>query len=466
MPGSSNFIRKRSSHASLWVLVGFLIILWISGGASRADVLGQAVVRFFAFSALLGFLLLSPRFEWRSVKPIALFLLFSGVLVAAQLIPLPPFVWMGLPGRELFIKAAEVSGQAQPWRPLSISPSATANALGSLIVPAAVIVLAAGLSRECHWRLLDAILLLILAGCVLALLQFSGARFENPFVNYISGSVSANFANRNHFALFVAIGCLLAPAWGFRGSHGNKWKGIFAISVLPFFFLTILATGSRAGFILGAIATVMGILIVRKDVWRALRVLPKTMAITLIAGVIGVFSAGIVLSIVLGRAVSVDRILGSDSADDLRAQALPYVFKAAGEYFPAGAGFGTFDAAYRIVEPDALLQVLYFNHAHSDWVEVVLDGGIAGAVLLVSALGWILTATVRAWRRDEKDKTLARIGSVILFMIMLASVVDYPARTPMIMSVVVIAALWLHNFSASTRSAAPSNTGPERTHEL
>jgi hypothetical protein len=31
--------------------------------------------------------------------------------------------------------------------------------------------------------------------------------------------VSGTFANRNHFALFMAIGCVLAPAWAVQSSR-------------------------------------------------------------------------------------------------------------------------------------------------------------------------------------------------------------------------------------------------------
>ena len=447
-----------SARLSFWLLSAFLVILWIAGGASRADVWGQGVVRFFAWTFLIIFTLFSSRFEWQRVKPIAILLALSILLVTLQLVPLPPSIWTALPGRELFIQAAEVSGQPQPWRPLSISPSATANALGSLVVPVAVLVFGAQLTREQHWRIASVLLALVFAGSLLALLQFSGARFGNPFINYQTGSVSGNFANRNHFALFVAFGCLLAPVWALRGDLAKRWKAIVAICLLPLFLLVSLATGSRAGILLTGLAIIAGIFIVRAPLLRSSRELPRW---TIIA--ISVFGASallgsVALSFMLGRAVAIDRAFDLDAANDLRSRALPYVIEAIERYFPVGTGFGTFDPVYRIGEPDALLLPLYFNHAHNDWLEIILDGGIFGALLLSAGLIWTATSAIKAWRRMNHRPLLARTGSITLLLVMFASLPDYPGRSPMIMAVIIIAAIWLHRGYQPSLDARPAHT--------
>lgn len=420
------------------------MILWVAGGASRADVSGQFVVRFFAWAFLIIFTLFATRLEWQRIKPVAIFLALVIFVVALQLVPLPPAIWTALPGRELLTGAAEVSGQAQPWRPLSISPGATANALGSLVVPAAVLVLCAQLTREQEWYILGVILGLVLAGCLLAMLQFSGASFSNPFINYQTGNVSGNFANRNHFALFVALGCLLAPLWGFRRNEQRKWKAIVAVGLIPLFLLVTLATGSRAGMILASLATVAGLALVRTSLLRALRALPRWGAALALVSALVLIVGGVVLSFVLGRAIAIERALGMMDVEDLRSLAMPYVAEALGRYFPAGAGFGTFDAAFRIIEPDVLLQPQYFNHAHNDWLEVALDGGIAGVLLLVASVAWVGIMGHGAWRRTGSVAALPLAGATFLFLIMLASVPDYPARTPMMMALIVITALWLY----------------------
>ncbi|GAA3786449.1 hypothetical protein GCM10022600_02760 [Qipengyuania pelagi] len=460
MPRSPASPADLSARLSFWLLCVFLVILWIAGGASRADVAGQAVVRFFAWAFLIVFVLFSARFEWRRVKPVAIFLGLAALLVFLQLVPLPPEVWTALPGRELLKGAAEVSDQPQPWRPLSISPSATVNALGSLVVPTLVLILCAQLTREQHWRIAALLLALIFAGCLLGLLQFSGANFDNPLINYQDAAVSGNFANRNHFALFVAIGCLLALVWGLRGDHDKKWKPIVAIGVLPLFLLIALATGSRAGFLLSILAIATGLFLTRSVLLQELRALPRWMALTVLAFVFLAMVGAVILSFSLGRAVSIDRAFELNAAEDLRSQAFPYIIEALTRYFPVGSGFGTFDPVYRIGEPDSLLQPQYFNRAHNDWLEVILDGGIAGVALLTAVFVWIAVTAFKAWRRGEGSRGLAGVGTVALILTMLASVPDYPGRTPMIMAVIMIAAIWLHVGSQSSHQASKTRNPP------
>jgi len=110
------------------LLTLLLCTAWLVGGASRADALGQVVIRVAAWVALVVALLMAPRPAHLDARPVAILLLAATLLVLAQLVPLPPTVWQGLSGRAMFAEAAAVSGQAQPWRPLAIVPAAALNA--------------------------------------------------------------------------------------------------------------------------------------------------------------------------------------------------------------------------------------------------------------------------------------------------------------------------------------------------
>lgn len=448
-----------SSRLSFWALAAFLLLVWVAGGASRADALGQVVVRFSAWAILIGFVLAVPRMDWRQVRVPLILVGAMVLLVAIQLVPLPPGLWTLLPGRDVLEGAALVIGEEQPWRPLSISPGATANALGSLIVPVLVLLLAASLTRAQHWRIAALLLGLMVAGSLLGLLQFSGARFDHPLVNDISGMVSANFANRNHFALFLAAGCVAVLVWAFEGENA-RWKIFVGAGIVLLFALMILATGSRAGMLLGVIGMVLGLAIVRRRAFREFARLPRKVAIALAVLAFVFVASAVWLSISLDRAASIERVLTLDAGGDLRAGATPIVIDMIGRYFPAGAGFGTFDPAFRISEPDSFLRPSYFNRAHNDWLEIVLDGGVAAVLLLVAALVWFVRRSRAAWtRRDETganktgaDKTgarLAQLGSAIIVLVLIASIVDYPARTPMIMAMLALAAAWLARQNAS-----------------
>ena len=419
-------------------------MLWISGGASRADVSGQIITRAASWIVLIVFIFFGQRPALSSVKPVAFFILASAILLTLQLLPLPPSVWTALPGRQLLEQAATVTGQDQPWRPLSISPGWTVNALSSLIVPATMCLLLAALATAEHWRMLTLLLGLIIASSLLGLLQFSGGHFDHPLINDVRGSVSASFANRNHFALFAAFGCILAPAWAFREERRGRWRIPIALALLMLFALIILATGSRTGMLLGALAICLGLLNVRLQIRSELNRLPRRTSLVLIGTCVVLLVTAIALSISLGRAVSLDRAFALDAGEDLRRLALPTVWEMAKLYFPFGSGIGTFDPVYRIHEPENLLSFNYFNHAHNDFLEIILDAGLPGLILLLGAVVWWLVKSLKAWRSKGSRLLLPRIGSMLLFLTFLASITDYPARTPMIMAIVVIAAVWLN----------------------
>jgi O-antigen ligase len=424
----------------------FLVVLWIAGGASRSDVLGQVVVRGAAWMCLCLAALFGRRPTFGGTWPLALFLGLALALTFVQLVPLPPSVWQALPGRALLTQAAEVMGETQPWRPISMVPDATRNAAASLVVPFTMLVLMASMrGAERSW--LPGVLLgLIGASALLALLQFSGSRINNPLINDTVGQISASFANRNHLALFLAIGCVLAPAWAFLNPHGRQWRVIAALGMLLLFILMILATGSRAGLLLGGLALVAATAMVWNDVRRLMRRYPRWVlgaSGTVTAGVIGV---AVLATVAANRAISINRILAGDATEDMRSRALPTVIDMIRTYFPVGSGLGGFDPIFRIHEPRHLLKLTYFNHAHNDLLEVALDAGLAGTLLLLGAIGWWGYLTLRAWR-GVAGAMLPRLGSVILGLILVASVFDYPARTPMIMAVLVIAAWWLSDRS-------------------
>lgn len=439
-------IRAPKPQGAFVLLALLLAVIWLCGGSSRADVLGQAIVRVAAGAAIVLAALFVAKVDIRSLKPVFWILAAIIILPLMQIVPLPPSIWMELPARTLFAEPANIAGSGQPWRPISISPSATLNAFYSLIVPASVLILAASLSEARRSWVLTALLFAVIASLLVGLLQFSGAGFDNPFINGIRGSVDGTFANRNHFALFLALGCLMAPVWAFVRRDQLSWRLPTAIGVILLAALTILATGSRSGMAIGVIALCLGPLIVREDVGRLFRNTPKWVLPTTIAIAVVVIAAFVAVSFLSGRAMSIDRLAMLTLGDDMRQEGLGPVLDILWANFPFGVGFGGFDAAFRIAEPDAFLKLLYFNHAHNDWLELIMEAGAFGLVVLGAALWWWVRASIAVWRPAKSGSVVqlaGRLGSAMILLVLLASATDYPARTPMIMTALVIAACWL-----------------------
>jgi len=436
---------------SLGLFAMFLIAVWIAGGASRADVMGQVVVRGVSWALLAIAAIFAPR-PRLDHKPVMLFLTAGVLLTVLQLLPLPVGVWQAMPGRAILIEAATASGQAQPWRPWSIVPSATINALASLVVPFATVMLVSIMRKDERDWLPAMMLVFISASMMIGLLQFSGAVLANPFINDTPGQTSGTLANRNHFALLMAIGCVLAPVWAFQDEGRLQWRGPLASGLVLLFLLAILGSGSRAGLGLGVAGVALGAVIIGKRLQRRLQRSSRWVFPTMIVTALCVIALMTLVGVSTGRSVSIGRLLATDLDQDMRGRGLPTVLAMVGDYFPFGAGFGSFDTLFRMHEPFALLKPTYFNHAHDDWLEIILDGGVIGVLFLVTALAWWAWASVHAWKSQA---SLPKLGSAAILLLMVASLFDYPARTPAFMVVLVVAAIWLNSGNAKATPALP-----------
>jgi O-antigen ligase len=460
--------RRKVSFALLCVLFA---VLWLAGGGSRADIMGQVISRAAAWVLLIAGLLFGAQPVPGTARPVWIVLLAIIALALLQLIPLPPGLWQMLPGRAMLTEAAAISGQVQPWRPLAIVPDAAANAVSSLIVPLTALFLLSGLDENDRAKLPGIFVLLIAGSALVAVVQLSGADRPHPFLNGIPGQISGIFANRNHFALFLALGCVVTPYWAFQTAGDvptrgysrrdglGLWRAPTAVVILLLLLLLILATGSRAGMLVGGLGLAAGTAVAWRGIKQRMRHYSRRVLIFLGAGIALLAIVLLLFSVMGDRAASISRVITLDAAQDLRSRSLPTVLEMVREYFPAGAGFGSFDPLFRMHEPTELLMLTYFNHAHSDFIEVILDTGLPGLGILLGAIGWWLVATVKAIRvARETHDTLPAVGAALLLLIAIASAFDYPVRTPLIMATMILAAYWLSLAKAGRQSALPLET--------
>ncbi|HEV7291537.1 MAG TPA: O-antigen ligase family protein [Devosia sp.] len=437
----------------LMLSIALILLLGIAGGASRADMIAQVIVRAGCWVILIAAILGGPRptrSTLHAIKPVLFLLAATIALPLIQLVPLPPSWWQALPGRQILV----VPGQPLPWRPWTMTPGATRNALSSLIVPVTILVLMLQASERTYRRIPAILLAMAGTAVVIGLLQFSGAGFDNPLFNDTPGVVSSIFANRNHFALFLSIGCLIAPVWALMDRKALRWRGPLAAGLVILFVLTALATGSRAGILLAGISLVLTLLLVGRQLQRQLSGGPRWLLPALVIAAILVIGGFVALSLVADRADAIKRLMALNPEEDMRTRARPIVVSMIHLYLPFGSGFGGFDPVFRIHEPFALLKMTYFNQAHNDYLGIALDGGIPGLIVLASGILWWLIVSIRIWWAKMDDgMMLGRLGSGIVLLILAASLADYPVRTPTIMAIVTIAAVWMARANAGRFTA-------------
>lgn len=421
----------------------------LGGGSSFAEVPSLLYVRPVAIGCLILFALTPARIDWRTYRAPMLLLGLYAVLMLLQLVPLPPALWTALPGRTPFAAVASTAGLAQTWRPISLTPDLTANSLAALVVPAAALV---GFAKLRHDQR-DAAVIMLAALCFVSALlgigQFAGGEgsslylYQRTYLGFPVGLLS----NRNHQAALLS---LLFPAlrvWTLMPTANRAWqrnRQWLALALGVFTVPVVLATGSRAGISLMLLGVFAAFLLFPPPSTDGARPRGRTLLMRIALPVVALLV--VLATYLLGRAAAIERLLSLSAEDDFRFQFAPIVLRIVREYFPIGAGFGGFDPIFRQFEPDSILINSYFNHAHNELLELAIMAGLPGLLLLAALLIWWGTATIAAFRggnRREGPLRVARLGSCVVAFLLLASLVDYPLRAPLMAAVFAIGCGWL-----------------------
>ncbi|MXO63121.1 O-antigen ligase family protein [Qipengyuania oceanensis] len=433
-----------TARRSEWGLLILIACAALMGGSSRSDISSLIVLRPVAILALAWGLY---RLSGAQARANTAVLYLAGAwfgLTALQLVPLPPFLWHALPGRELAQEIDRAAGLADQWRPLSLVPWRTLNTLFALTVPLAALVLALGMPRSRLRVAIAFMVLIVWLSAGLSLLQVVGGD-SSPFYTYRvtnAGSAVGLFANRNHQAIFIAMGFpLIATAlalWPVSREQIRlrEWTAAGITTLLvPF----LLFTQSRAGIVVGLIGAGLAVWCYRSPREAAQ---PRRRKIALDPRIIfaGLATLALVgLTLAFSAANSIQRLGAED--DELRLSIWPPIFDMALSYLPTGSGLGTFVEIYATNEPDDLLAPQYINHAHNDYLELLMTGGLPFIGLLAIAAAVVFgKAAARLRRRGQReDQILGRLGVSLILILAIGSAYDYPVRTPLLATILALA---------------------------
>lgn len=414
----------RTSLPFIAFLALILLCAWI-GGTSRGDAIYLLALRPASILLLAVFILSMSVTKLRPLKAPLLLLAAFAMTMILQLV------------LSAFTSTGDPTALAQPQLfggGGSITPDRTWNSLIALITPLAALVGFAALG-ETRDRVIPILLLLILASAmfgVLNLIAGEGVSFS-MYEQFNRNTPSGFFANRNHQAALLAVALPLLRVWSLT-PPGERRRGfartLIALPIALFLGLVILISGSRAGVLL-LIASIVATIAIQPR--RIETGLSRGMNLALMAGALVAVICLVALTVALGRAPSLDRLLDFQSREvELRVANLPAMLTLLRDALPFGTGFGSFDPAFRVVEPNALLRPTYFNNAHNDLAELAITGGLPVLAVLVAFLGWWLWRSVQVFRADGDMATYrARAGSVGILLLLLASLIDYPLRTPL-----------------------------------
>lgn len=420
----SSFVRR--SRFEPWGLSLFLLAAFLLSGGGKDYPLNEAIVKGMAV-LVLGYYAAGlgrgrpSREAWRSLLLLALFALVPLV----QLIPTPFSFWSGLQGRSLVIDISDAARIPLDARPASLDPAATARSLSALLPFAAMLVATLHLPRPDRVLLARFTVSVALCSLLLGAVQYaSGGTVGVLYPSAHSGYPTGFFTNRNHQADFLLLAIILAaPALSPRDPRaaraGQGLSRLFpAAGTALLLAAGVVATTSRMGVVLLPFSLCAFVLLLRGGGLGA-----RSLAL------VGLIALAGLLVALLGHDTVVDRVLSRLGTGDVRRLGIwQDTLWAADRYWPAGTGVGTFASLFPGAEALDHVGPLYVNHAHDEYLELLLEAGVAAPVLLLATLAWLAAAIAGLARMDRADRSLALAGLFGMGVVLLHSLVDYPAR--------------------------------------
>jgi O-antigen ligase len=420
----------RSSLAVVAPLL--LLVCGVLGGGQGGlgDLLAQELA--LLLLALMAWGLWRGHLRWDGPKWVLALPALAIVLPLLQLLPVPPSLWALGDARSALLAQLQVAG-VSPTHRLSLDPAATEYALYSLLPATALFLATLFMPARGRTLLMLVLVVLAVANVLLGMAQLEGGtasplRFYRP-TN--ADQAVGLFANRNHMAGFLAmvlplvqVGTGRAVVERIGGRTVSPLLVVAGCALVVLVVVGIALTGSRAGVLLGAIAVLGSLPLALSGQGKR-------------SGAKRVLVVALAFAIMLAMQYSLLGALHRMAAPTLEDGRLRYAvntIQAAREYLPLGSGLGTFREVYPPFESAPGRYIV--NHAHNDYAELLLEGGVPALVLIAVAwLAWTRQG-LALWRdrkRDDeygdREALLVRTTWFAASLALLHSFADFPLRT-------------------------------------
>jgi len=367
----------------------------------------------------------------RESRAALIFLGFVCLVPLFQLIPLPATYWSNLPGHAVPAEISRLVGLGGQPRPISLSPEQTQLGALALIIPVGVFIATLQVGMIGRDRLLLVVVGFAFVSAVLGVFQTAaGGGFHLDIYPQVhEGYPIGFFANRNHEGDLLLI-ALPASAQVIRSAAvRDKTRISLMIGGVLFFSLAVVSTQSRTAVSLLPLALCCSL-----AVWIGnLRDRRIWIGFAALIAVVLISVAIVELTPVGHRLLLRFTTIG----DDLRPEIWKNTLEAMGAFWPTGSGVGSFIPVYQMFEDLNSVRDTWVNHAHNDYLEILLETGLVGAILI---LIYFVLAVVSLFADAPRPLRGQRYVAVSAILILVAhSLTDYPLRTFGLLSVFALA---------------------------
>jgi O-antigen ligase len=323
------------------------------------------------------------------------------------------------------LQAANATGT---FAHLSLDLLATERALWSLMPALALFLGGMTLEAPLRRRMLQVVLVTVLASAGFAFYQLS-LPADSPELLYTQWgrNFGGFFINPNHQGTALVFGAVISAALFAQGLRSDAqgrlayryW--LYALVCAACVGMIPLARGTAAALlvVVGLLAVLVMIGLMPK--WMSRHpLLPRLYALGM-----STLAIAVLCSAMLVRHVDADRgIMAAQTA------------RIAAKFTPFGTGMGSFVPVYLQEQELRMAQTKTINHAHDEYVQWWLEGGVPALLVVGFALGVFSWAgwRVLACTPSRRARAVAAPAWACLLVLLLHSVVDFPMRTTTLMA--------------------------------
>jgi len=439
----TNSARPNSpKYALVSILLSYITMCVLFGGAGREGLLAHGVLQ--AIAGLgIAFLAISwPRDELMGSfsTPLIIFMAIGG-LGLIQILPLPANVWPMLPGRSIIVEGYTLLDLDLPHSSISLDREATLETISYSLIPIFVLLLCKRIGLKRLSEIVPPFFfgLAILATCMGGAQLIGGPESTLYLYEFTSGGLPVGFfSNVNHQATLLLITLPFSADLvnklksDLRGEDGRIALLIVSTTGLGVIVLGLIATGSIAGYILFVL------MIALICVTGPRRGSPA--GILAPGPILLFFSSIIVVSFFASPAAD---NLGLDLWQDSgfsRISIWKETILGVSDHWLLGTGLGTYESVIPVYEDGSSVTSVFTAKAHNDFLQVWLEGGLIGLLILNWSIAWLLWRVFGVFTSIKKcsKKIVQRSACIALLIVLAHSFVDYPTRTPAIASLVTI----------------------------